>query len=316
MLDAEKGEVFAAANGNMLTSLLKAVGIKAIGFASSATVGKGNGSVEVALVLDNSGSMAGQAIADLRVATQNLTSVLYAGYEGTDKVRVGIVPFAGSVNVGSAHQAASWMDSAGRSPTHYENFAEQRTRFQLFTELGVKWGGCVEVRPSPHDVSDSLPAAGVPASLFVPMFAPDEPDSANAEGNAYSQQLFVGCRWRLPGAAADLPAQQPSRQVHLLVDAGAARSAGPGAHLQIRWRRHRLCEWAKCLVRQCADPAADRKQECRARRDRATARQRQHQYARRLDVGLACVVAQGTVHARATLQRPGQYQVFDLDDRW
>jgi hypothetical protein len=32
----------------------------------------------------------------------------------------------------------------------------------------------------------------------------------------------------LPGAAADLPAQQPSRQVHLLVDARAAR----GAHLQ------------------------------------------------------------------------------------
>ena len=190
VLAADKGEVLATAKGNMLTSVLKAVGIKAIGFASSATVGKGNGSVEVALVLDNSGSMAGQPIADLRVAAQNLTSVLYAGYEGTDKVRVGIVPFAGSVNVGSAHQAASWMDSAGLSPTHYENFAEQRTRFQLFTQLGVQWGGCVEVRPSPHDVSDSLPAAGVPASLFVPMFAPDEPDHANAEGNAYANNYL------------------------------------------------------------------------------------------------------------------------------
>ena len=190
VLDAEKGGVLAHAKGNMLTSLLKAVGIKAIGLASSASVGKGHGSVEVALVLDNSGSLAGQPIADLRVAAQNLTSVLYAGYEGTDKVRVGIVPFAGSVNVGSAHQAASWMDSAGLSPTHYENFAEQRSRFQLFTQLGVKWGGCVEVRPSPHDVSDSLPAAGVPASLFVPMFAPDEPDSANAEGNAYANNYL------------------------------------------------------------------------------------------------------------------------------
>jgi Mg-chelatase subunit ChlD len=188
--DAEQGEVFAAVKSNMLTSLLKAVGIEAIGFASSATIGKGNGSVEVALVLDNSGSMAGQPIADLRVAAQNLTSVLYAGYEGTDKVRVGIVPFAGSVNVGSAHQAASWMDSGGLSPLHYENFAEQRTRFQLFTQLGVSWGGCVEVRPSPHDVSDSLPAASVPASLFVPMFAPDEPDSANAAGKAYSNNYL------------------------------------------------------------------------------------------------------------------------------
>jgi Mg-chelatase subunit ChlD len=188
VLDAEKGGSVAPAKGNMLTSLL--VGIKAIGIASSASLARGHGSVEVALVLDTSASMAGQSIADLRVAAQNLTSVLYAGYEGTDKVRVGIVPFAGSVNVGSAHQAASWMDSAGLSPTHYENFAEQRSRFQLFTQLGVKWGGCVEVRPSPHDVSDSLPAASVPASLFVPMFAPDEPDSANAEGNAYSNNYL------------------------------------------------------------------------------------------------------------------------------
>ena len=72
--------------------------------------------------------------------------------------------FNNYVGIGSAHQVASWMDSGGLSPTHYENFAEQRNRFQLFTQLGVQWRGCVEVRPSPHDVSDSLPAAGVPAS--------------------------------------------------------------------------------------------------------------------------------------------------------
>jgi Putative Flp pilus-assembly TadE/G-like len=115
VLDAEQGEVFAPAKSNMLTSLLKAVGIKAIGFASSATIRKGHGSVEVALVLDNSGSMAGQPIADLRVAAQNLTSVLYAGYEGTDKVRVGIVPFAGSVNRMSAapsRRRAGWIAAA------------------------------------------------------------------------------------------------------------------------------------------------------------------------------------------------------------
>jgi len=55
----------------------------------------------VALVFDNSGSMAGQPINDLIVAAKNLTSVLYAGYEGTDEVKVGVVPFAGSVNVGA-----------------------------------------------------------------------------------------------------------------------------------------------------------------------------------------------------------------------
>ena len=64
VMDADQGEVVGTAKGNMLTSLLKAVGIKTIGFGFSATVKKGRGRVEVALVLDNSGSMAGQPISD------------------------------------------------------------------------------------------------------------------------------------------------------------------------------------------------------------------------------------------------------------
>jgi hypothetical protein len=146
--------------------------------------------------------MAGQPLADLGVAAKNLTSVLFAGYEGTDKVRLAIVPFAGSVNVGAAQQGAAWIDSGGLSPVHYENFAEQRPRFQLFTELGVRWGGCVEVRPSPHDVTDSVPQSALPASLFVPMFAPDEPDPANAEGHSYSNNYLsdTGGRCLAPAA--------------------------------------------------------------------------------------------------------------------
>lgn len=128
VLDGEKGEVQAKAHGTMLASLLKAVGIKHIGFNNQATVRKGKGTVEVALVLDNSGSMGGQPIADLRTAAQNLVSVLYTGYEGTDKVKVGVVPFAASVNVGPQYKTAAWMDTTGASPVHFENFDQPRTR--------------------------------------------------------------------------------------------------------------------------------------------------------------------------------------------
>jgi Flp pilus assembly protein TadG len=106
-LDASKGEVNATAKGNMLTSLLRAVGITQIGFVNQATVKKGRGSVEVALVLDNSGSMSGQPIADLRTAAQSLVNVLFTGYEGTDKVKVAVVPFAASVNVGPQYNTAT-----------------------------------------------------------------------------------------------------------------------------------------------------------------------------------------------------------------
>ena len=56
--------------------------------------------------------------------------------------------------------------------------------------MGVAWGGCVEVRPTPHDVTDSVPSENTPASLFVPMFNPDEPDSANDGGNSYGNNYI------------------------------------------------------------------------------------------------------------------------------
>src|SRR4029453_19678789 len=115
---------------------------------------KGEGHVEGALVLANSGSLGGQPIADLRTAAQNLVSVLFTGYEGTDKVKVGVVPFAAAVNVGPQYKTATWMDTTGASPAHFENFAEPKTRFELLTQMGVAWGGCVEVGPSPPDFTD------------------------------------------------------------------------------------------------------------------------------------------------------------------
>ena len=56
--------------------------------------------------------------------------------------------------------------------------------------MGATWGGCVEVRPSPHDVTDSVPNAQTPASLFVPMFNPDEPDTANNNGDSYGNNYL------------------------------------------------------------------------------------------------------------------------------
>ncbi len=202
-LDAENGEVSAKAKGNMPTSLLRAVGIDSIDFKANSIVRRGKGTVEVALVLDNSGSMAGTYIADLRTAAENLVNVVYTGFEGTDKVKVGVVPFAASVNVGTAYASAAWMDTKGLSPVHYENFAEPRTRFQLFSDMGVAWRGCVEVRPAPHAVTDSAPSEETPSSLFVPMFNPDEPDGANDGGSSYGNNY-------IPDYGGSCPAPPPT----------------------------------------------------------------------------------------------------------
>lgn len=89
--------------------------------------------LEVALVLDNSGSMttlgtgSGQKRIDLlKTASKQLVDTLAQQavmIKQVDKpVQFGLVPFAASVNVGPGNGNASWMDTEGLSPVSNENF--------------------------------------------------------------------------------------------------------------------------------------------------------------------------------------------------
>ncbi len=184
-MDPEAGQVTISSGGRHPTTLMAIFGVKDMALGAGTKVVRGDGTVEVALVLDNSGSMAGTPIAELKDAARNLVDVVFSGATGNGKVSIGVVPFAGSVNVGAHRRDDAWIDSEGLSPVHHENFASQITRFQVFDQLATPWRGCVEARPAPYDVNDTVPTSGTPATLFVPMFAPDEPDSVNAAGGSY-----------------------------------------------------------------------------------------------------------------------------------
>ena len=209
--------------------------------------------LEVAMVLDNSGSMreTGKGSTKTRIellrdaATQLVDTIAKEGeaLKQIDKpVQFGLVPFSASVNVGtdnaldSAGFPKSWMDQTGISPVHHENFdwttmkngvspypnqyVEQVgnawykrgsgwgtgvdqpiTRFSLYKDIQTQtrqrvngnwtttigqyteWKGCVEARPSPFNNNDDAPVSSDPATLFVPMFAPDEPSNNSTYKN-------------------------------------------------------------------------------------------------------------------------------------
>lgn len=44
----------------------------------------------------------------------------------------------------------------------------------------ASWGGCVETRPYPYNTTDDASVTSTPATLFVPMFAPDETDQRDS----------------------------------------------------------------------------------------------------------------------------------------
>jgi Flp pilus assembly protein TadG len=156
--------------------------------AATSTVMRSVNKLEVALVLDNTGSMDGylgavKKITALKTAAQSLVDVLAAAAgraTETDAVKVAVVPFSMTVNVGSAFQGQSWLK--GSMPAEYgaDLFYNKARpdRFALLNAMNLKWSGCVESRPDPYDISDEAPYEAQPTSYFVPFFAPDEPDSS------------------------------------------------------------------------------------------------------------------------------------------
>lgn len=149
--------------------------------------------IEVAMVLDNSGSMAwSNRMNKLKEAANCAVNVLLNGDcastatdAGIENVKIGIVPFTEFVNVGTDARTESWFDATGISQVARDNFdtddydgnefAGPINRLDLFTQMGVDWKGCVEARLPPYDTDDTVPDASAPDTLFAPAMAPDEP---------------------------------------------------------------------------------------------------------------------------------------------
>lgn len=131
--------------------------------------------LEVALVLDNSGSMdyvgsgsGKKRMVLLKEAAKQLVDTIAA--EGAQMkqiskpVQFGVVPFAASVNVGPANATASWMDTNGISPVHHENFdwstmpANRKVTASggIYYKKGSGWGAAENEKVTRFSMFDDL----------------------------------------------------------------------------------------------------------------------------------------------------------------
>jgi Flp pilus assembly protein TadG len=210
--------------------------------------------VEVVLVLDNTGSMAGSRINALRVAAKSLVDILEQAKIANPErqIRISLVPFVTAVNIGGEGFKWDWIDEDASAAYHGINFEESylggwgsetaeysdgskgasknkgkgkdkgkkknkkgppehsngkgpkkgkgkdnaggggggddslysdTNHLALFHRLNIPWKGCVEARPRAIAV-DASPTLDNPDTLFVPYFAPDEPDTDPSRNNA------------------------------------------------------------------------------------------------------------------------------------
>jgi len=191
---SDKGVVTLTSHGASPAYLGSFFGIDKINFTTVAVAQGGAPRLEVVLVLDNTGSMKGKKLEELKKAAAALVESLESGAGNStvaEPLKLGLVPFSMTVNVGSEYADAAWIDSKGQASIHGENFTPKKTnRFDLFKQMGAAWAGCVERRPAAgdYDILEKPPTAGDPDSLYVPYFAPDEPDADWAGDQGY--QVF------------------------------------------------------------------------------------------------------------------------------
>lgn len=186
-----------AVKGTTPTSLTRLAGFQSMPLDVFATSNRSMTNLEIALVLDNTGSMKGTKLTNLKAAARDLVTNLFkqADPAKPNALKIGIVPFSMTVNVGPGFAGSDWLDINAKSPIHQQIFNAQGTpanRFSLFAEMHRSWAGCVESRPAPYDVQDTAPSQSDPASLFVPFFAPDESDNDSRAVNDYMADLPSG----------------------------------------------------------------------------------------------------------------------------
>lgn len=162
-----------SAQANVDTTFMRIAGFTYLTVSASATVRKALRGLEVALVLDNTGSMWGNNnIGALRDAARDFVDIIYDRVDEDDQVFIGIVPYAASVNPGAEAVgivdnpfAVNWLN------TPYAPYSA--------TDWSA-WRGCVFERPYPHDIEDTSTAAG---GLWRPYRWPDTPASGTPGDN-------------------------------------------------------------------------------------------------------------------------------------
>ncbi len=166
--------------GYVDATFLKVAGIDTIDVGASVEVTRTHKKIELVMVLDNTGSMSWSGkIGALKTAANTLLDILMpeAEHSANGDVKIGLVPFAAAVNIGTGQLNSGWIDTNALSSVAWEDFQNGTNVLTLYDGINNRsWNGCVRARTEPFDTTDTPPAVAAPNTLWAPYFAPDEPD--------------------------------------------------------------------------------------------------------------------------------------------
>jgi Flp pilus assembly protein TadG len=128
--------------------------------------------IEVAMMLDVTGSMSGQKIEDLKTAAKNAVDAFLLGQDpAKPRVRVSIVPFANAVNVGALATQSVFIE---QSKKDREQAKGNEDPIMASAAAAKRVDNCATERKGDYQYSDAGPEVSmVNRDLFLTRFAKD-----------------------------------------------------------------------------------------------------------------------------------------------
>ncbi len=142
---ASGDELTLSAKAQVPTHIMSIAGFESVTVSATSTINRMVRQMELALVLDNTGSMkSNNMIGAMKSAAKDLVNIVYGSAETNPHLWISLVPYTATVNVGA--NRSGWL-AAGDAV------------FDTSKPFGTEaWKGCVEARPAPYDQTDDPPS--------------------------------------------------------------------------------------------------------------------------------------------------------------
>ena len=172
--------ILLSGSGNINTDFMRVAGFPTLGFDTTSTAAWGNVRMRVAMVLDNTGSMADDGkMPAMQTAAKSLIDQLSALAKNPGDIYISVVPFAKDVNFGTSYYNQTYMDWSllGHHQRHlgYVQQLELHDQEHLRSRNGkvwtpdhTKWTGCVTDRTQDYDTKNTVPSAGNAPTMVIP----------------------------------------------------------------------------------------------------------------------------------------------------
>ena len=261
------------AQATLPTRFAMLIGTSQIQIGSTSEIIWGMKKLNLALALDNTGSMASSGkMAALKTAAHNLLNTLQKAEKQSGDIKISIVPFATDVNVGKSNVEAPWIDwtqwenvngSCSSTSYHTKNSCQSAGRIWSVDNKST-WNGCVWDRDQNNDVSNTETgdsaatrfrahqAANCPAAMM-----PLSTDWAVLHGKidqmtpAGNTNVTIGMAWAwqtlspVEPMKAPAPAPDLDKVIILLTDGQNTQNRFTTSSTSIDSRTAKACENAK-----------------------------------------------------------------------